>query len=87
MFPVSIEDEDVCPEADRLACAVIYLMSCHARTQCPRLAAMIRHHLELIASHPGAGERVAFVCRQLSPAWDAIRLQDEKHRVAQAPTH
>jgi hypothetical protein len=77
MFPPPIDPEDVDPEADRLLCAAIYLMSCHARSHCPRLARMIGHHLHLIANHPGATERTALVCRQLLAAWDAIRSFDE----------
>jgi hypothetical protein len=65
-------------EADRLLAAAIYLMSCHARNRCPRLACMIGHHLELIGRHPGAGERVMDICRKLANAWEAIRRHDER---------
>jgi len=78
MFPPPIDDDDLDPEADRLLCAAIYLMSCHARSHCPRLACMIRHHLELIARHPGSGERISLMCRQLRSAWDAIQRHDER---------
>jgi hypothetical protein len=71
------EDDPAIPEADRLLAATIYLMSCHARSHCPRLACMIGHHLELIARHPGAGARIAVTCKQLANAWVAIRRHDE----------
>jgi hypothetical protein len=74
--PNLIEDVAV-PAADRLLAAALYLMSCHARTQCPRLACMIERHLDLIARHPGAGERVADTCRRLALSWVAIRQHDE----------
>jgi hypothetical protein len=82
MFPPHVHDDELDPDADRLVCATIYLMSCHARSHCPRLACMIGHHLELIARHPGAGERVAAMCRQLGNAWEAIRGCDEQAGVA-----
>jgi len=78
MFPPHLDDEDLDPEADRLLCATIYLMSCHARSRCPRLACMIGHHLDLIARHPGSGERISLMCRQLRSAWEAIRVCDER---------
>jgi hypothetical protein len=78
MFPPPIDPEDMDPEADRLLCAAIYLMSCHARNHCPRLACMIGHHLELISRHPGSTERIALMCRQLRAAWEAIRQFDER---------
>lgn len=71
-------DDDVLPEADRLLATTIYLMSCHARSHCPRLACMIGRHLELIARHPEAGERVAVACQQLASAWVAIRRHNEQ---------
>ena len=88
MFPPQIDDEDIDPEADRLLCAAIYLMSCHARSHCPRLACMIGHHLDLIARHPGSGERIALMCRQLRGSWDAIRRYDEGTATAAlGPSH
>jgi hypothetical protein len=65
-------------EADRLLAAAIYLMSCHARNQCPRLACMVGRHLQLLARHPGAGARVGDICLRLSNAWEAIRQHDER---------
>jgi hypothetical protein len=64
-------------ESDRLVAATIYLMSCHARCNCPRLAHMVVRHLEQIARDPGCGERVADTCMRLANAWEAIRRHDE----------
>lgn len=78
MLPLPKDDEPALPEADRLLAAAIYLMTCHARSRCPRLALIVEHHLELLARHPEAGERVATTCRQLASAWRAIRGHDER---------
>lgn len=77
MFPIPAVDDAGMPEADRLLAATLYLMSCHARSHCPRLATMVGHHLELLARHPEAGDRVGVICRQLANAWRAIRSHDE----------
>jgi hypothetical protein len=66
-------------EADRLMAATIYLMSCHARTRCPRLAYMVERHLELIARNPECGEFVRDTCNKLSAAWECVRGADEHH--------
>lgn len=65
--------------ADRLVAATIYLMSCHARTSCPRLACMIEHHLRLIGRHAGVTDRVRDIAQKLAASWTAIRRHDE-HR-------
>jgi hypothetical protein len=64
-------------EADRILAATLYLMSCHARNGCPRLACMIERHLALLAKHRGSGCHVADTCRKLSCAWRAIANHDE----------
>ena len=56
-------------EADRLMAATIYLMTCHARTHCPRLAYMVERHLELIARNSACGELVRDTCSKLAAAW------------------
>ena len=74
-----MDDEDLRRnEADRMLAAAIYLMSCHARNHCPRLACMVERHLDLIARHPGAGAHVGETCKRLSNAWEAIRQHDER---------
>lgn len=71
-------DEEARNEADRQLAATIYLMSCHARTRCPRLALMVERHLALIARNPGAGEHVRETCRRLAAAWTCVREHDER---------
>jgi hypothetical protein len=71
--------------ADRQLAATIYLMSCHARTRCPRLAVMVERHLQLIASNPEAGEHVRDTCRRLAAAWECVRAHDERALCAQRP--
>ena len=65
-------------EADRLLAATIYLMSCHARNGCPRLACMVGRHLEAISHHPDAGALVRDTCRQLAAAWESVRVANER---------
>ena len=65
-------------QADRLLAATIYLMSCHARSGCPRLACMIGIHLRQLGRHPGTGEHVRDSCQKLCAAWEAIRRHDER---------
>jgi hypothetical protein len=77
--------EDLEGEADRLLAATIYLMSCHARSRCPRLAAMVGMHLRLLGRHPELGDRVRDSCQKLCAAWEAIRRHDEVVLAAVAP--
>lgn len=74
----AFDDETAALEADRLLAAAIYLMSCHARSGCPRLACMVGRHLELIGVHPEVGDRVRETCRRLAAAWEAVRAHDER---------
>lgn len=65
-------DEDIRDrEADRLLAATLYLMTCHARNGCPRLAEMVRRHFELISRHPESGELVRDTCKRLCAAWES----------------
>ena len=72
-------------EADRLMAATIYLMSCHARTHCPRLAYMVERHLQLLARNPECGEFVRDTCCKLAAAWVCVRGADERHAGEGAP--
>ena len=71
-------------EADRLLAVTLYLMSCHARSGCPRLAGVVRHHLALLARHGGAGERVRDIAKKMGCAWSAIQAHDERHAASRA---
>ena len=72
------EDDRQAREADRMVAATLYLMSCHARSQCPRLACMVEQHLKLLGRHPGAGEQVRHLCARIAAAWVAVRRHDER---------
>jgi len=80
----SPDEEAAGHEADRILSAAIYLMSCHARNHCPRVACMVGRHLELLGRHPQVGERVRHTCRQLAAAWEAVRAHDENAARARA---
>lgn len=73
----SSPDDPQLEEADRLLAATLYLMSCHARNHCPRLACMIERHLGMLARHTGCGGHVADTSRKLANAWRAIARHDE----------
>jgi len=72
-------------EADRQLAAVIYLMSCHARTRCPRLATLVQRHLVAIGRNPGTGEHVRETCQRLSAAWACVCSYDERLAAQAAP--
>jgi hypothetical protein len=72
-------------EADRHVAAVIYLMSCHARSRCPRLAAIVERHLALIGQNPESGEQVRNTCLRLAAAWANVRAHDERELAACGP--
>lgn len=64
-------------EADRLVAAILYLMSCHARSGCPRLACLIRCHLESLGRHAHATQHVRHTARRLGAQWEAIHRHGE----------
>ena len=74
----TFEDDRQEREADRMIAATLYLMSCHARNRCPRIACMVEHHLRCLGRHAGAGEHVRELSRRLSAAWVAVRKHDER---------
>jgi hypothetical protein len=71
------EDEDKAREADRLVASALYLMTCHARNGCPRIAGIVERHFLHIARNPESGELVRDMCRRLAAAWRAVRQHDE----------
>lgn len=72
-----MHEDDPDGEADRLVAATIYLMSCHARSRCPRLACLVQCHLKSLGRHAQATEHVRHTARKLAAAWEAIRRYDE----------
>ena len=69
------------PHADTLLAALIYLMSCHVRSGCPRVAACVSDHLRRIALHPDVAPIVREVCAGLRSAWAS---EAKNHRVQEA---
>ena len=55
--------------ADTIVAALLYLMTHHARTGCPRLALCISRHLQCLAAHPNADPVVRDICASLHGAW------------------
>ena len=81
----ALDDDRAEREADRMLAATLYLMSCHARSRCPRLACMVEHHLRQLGRHPGAGEQVRHLCKRIAAAWVAVRRHDESRNVTAPP--
>lgn len=54
---------------EMLVVAVLYLMTHHARTGCPRLAACISRHLQCLCAHPDADPTIREICASLHGAW------------------
>jgi hypothetical protein len=57
------------PRAEALTAALIYLMTQHARTGCPRLALCVSRHMQCLASHPDAAPVLKEICAGLHGAW------------------
>ena len=60
--------------AETLVAALLYLMTHHARTGCPRLALCIARHMQCLAVHPDADRVVRDICAGLHGAWVAAAL-------------
>ena len=56
---------------ESITAALIYLMTHHARTGCPRLAVCVSRHMQILALHPDAAPVVREVCAALHGAWTA----------------
>ncbi|HEY2338534.1 MAG TPA: hypothetical protein VGI18_14320 [Burkholderiales bacterium] len=55
---------------ETLVAALMYLMTQHARSRCPRIANCITRHLQCLALHPAAAPVVRDMCAALAGAWD-----------------
>ncbi|MEW5863191.1 MAG: hypothetical protein AB1773_06290 [Pseudomonadota bacterium] len=55
--------------AETITAALLYLMTHHARTGCPRLALCVARHMQCLAAHPDASPVVREVCARLQGAW------------------
>ena len=54
---------------ETIVAALLYLMTHHARTGCPRLALYISRHMQCLAVHPDADRVVRDICASLHGAW------------------
>jgi hypothetical protein len=60
------------PEATRvetLVASLVYLMTHHARTGCPRLAICVSRHMQALALHPDAAPVLRDICAGLHGVW------------------
>jgi hypothetical protein len=60
------------PEATRvetLVASLVYLMTHHARTGCPRLAVCVSRHMQALALHPDAAPVLRDICAGLHGVW------------------
>ena len=55
--------------AETITAALIYLMSHHARTGCPRLAVCVARHMQCLALHPDSPQVVRDICAALHGPW------------------
>jgi hypothetical protein len=58
--------------AETVVAALIYLMTQHARTGCPRLAVCVSRHMQCLALHPDAPQVVRDMCASLHGAWTQV---------------
>lgn len=58
------------PRVDILVASLLYLMTQHARSACPRLAICVSRHLQCLALHPGASTVLRDTCASLHGAWN-----------------
>lgn len=64
----AIDDEP--SRVDTIVAALLYLMTQHARTGCPRLAVYISRHMQCLACHGGATAVLRETCASLRDARD-----------------
>lgn len=60
---------------ETVVAALIYLMSCHRRSGCPKLALYVSRHMTAIALHPDAPPVVRDVCAALRESWEGASTQ------------
>ena len=54
---------------DTIVAALIYLMTHHARSRCPKLALGVARHMQALAAHPEAATVVRELCAGLQTTW------------------
>jgi len=63
--------------AETITAALLYLMTHHARTGCPRLAVCVARHMQCLAVHPDAPPVVREICASLHGVWDPVARGDK----------
>jgi hypothetical protein len=69
---------------DTIVAALIYLMTHHARSRCPRLALGIARHMQALAAHPEAAAVVRELCAGLQASW--VEAANDAARASLAST-
>jgi hypothetical protein len=64
---------------ETLVASLVYLMTHHARTGCPRLAVCVSRHMQAIALHPEAPPVLRDICAGLHGAWAAACKEEPLH--------
>jgi hypothetical protein len=54
---------------ETLVASLVYLMTHHARSGCPRLAVCVSRHMQAIALHPDAAPVLRDICAGLHGVW------------------
>ena len=74
--------DDESSRVETIVAALLYLMTHHARTGCPRVAICVSRHMQCLASHPGAAPVVRDICAALHGAWSEPGLVSAAERAA-----
>lgn len=77
---VSANNENLnLPAADVLVAAAFYLMTSHARTDCPLVRRMVVHQLRYLARHPSDSvtPMLRDVCIRLAREWERLNLRQQ----------
>jgi hypothetical protein len=72
-------DDPEVPRVDTLVASLVYLMTHHARTGCPRLAVCVSRHMQALALHPEAAPVLRDICASLHGAWGAACEETPLH--------
>ena len=62
---------------ETITAALLYLMTQHARTGCPRLAMYVSRHMQCLALHPDAPPVLRDICASLHGCWSKAARQQE----------
>lgn len=65
------QSESDTSRAETITASLLYLMTCYARSGCPRLALCVARHMQCLALHPDAAPVVRDICAGMLGAWQA----------------